>query len=97
MTGNPVYPQGELRPVLEQRFRERAARHHDRHERARAQTLADAIAAGQVVTVTFEELRTARWHAGLVTAWELHDFHNAAAAAGTTHYTVEADGGFVPA
>jgi hypothetical protein len=93
MTGpKRVYPEGStLRDVLWQRFAQAATAHPSAATRDRARTLAAAISAGQAVTVTVDELKDAAWHAGLMNAQDRHELHNAAAAAGTTEYTVQPD------
>ena len=52
-----VYPQGDMRLVLRQRFLERAA-HTYGADKARTQELARDIAAGRSVTVTLSTRRT---------------------------------------
>jgi hypothetical protein len=96
MTGpKQVYPHGALRPVLLQRYEERAAHTWGTTKRAALQ-LARDIANGNVVTVPCEHVHQALWHAALVDGDEYEALHNARAADGAESYTVDAAGTYTP-
>jgi hypothetical protein len=88
-----VYTKGDLRAVLRQRATAKAARHGDRAKRERAAAIVRAIEAGEPVTVTLEELKSAGWHASIFSAADRDALH----AAGFSHYVVEPDGSWSPA
>jgi hypothetical protein len=89
-----VYTEGDLRAVLRQRAAARAAHTDDPEERSRSAALVAALAAGNAVEVTVEQLLVGLWHAGLINADTMHAMRNAAAAAGTERFKVAPDGAY---